>query len=80
MVWVAGKRRWRGDGVSSRPPTAGRVVSALFFFPRGGSAQIARELVISPSTVLHHVTNILAKTGGANRTEAAMYAVRNGIV
>ncbi len=44
MVWVAGKRRWRGDGVSGRPPAAGRVVSALFFFPRGGSAQVAREL------------------------------------
>jgi glycosyltransferase involved in cell wall biosynthesis len=44
VVWVAGKRRWRGDGVSGRPPAAGRVVSALFFFPRGGSAQVAREL------------------------------------
>src|SRR3954470_20917113 len=39
----AGERRWRGDGLSARLPAAGRVVSGLFFFPRGGSAQVARE-------------------------------------
>ncbi len=44
VVWEAGKWWWRGDGVSGRPPAAGRVVSGLFFFPRGGSAQVAREL------------------------------------
>ena len=27
-----------------RAPVAGRVCSALFFFPRGGSAQVARAL------------------------------------
>jgi DNA-binding CsgD family transcriptional regulator len=36
--------------------------------------EIARALFISPSTVSHHVSNILAKTGAANRTEAAAYA------
>jgi glycosyltransferase involved in cell wall biosynthesis len=30
--------------VSGRLPAAGRVVSGLFFFPRGGSSQVAREL------------------------------------
>jgi glycosyltransferase involved in cell wall biosynthesis len=44
VVRGAGRRRWRGDGVSGRPAAAGRVVSGLFFFPRGGSAQVAREL------------------------------------
>lgn len=43
MVWDVGRRQWRGDGVSRRPAAAGRVVSGLFFFPRGGSAQVARE-------------------------------------
>ena len=33
-----------GDGVSARLAAAGRVVSGLFFFPRGGSAQVARAL------------------------------------
>lgn len=32
--------------------------------------QIARELVVSLSTVKYHVSNILAKTGAKNRTEA----------
>ncbi len=42
--------------------------------------EVAEELVISLSTVAHHVTNILNKTGAANRTEAAAYAARHGLV
>ena len=41
--------------------------------------EVAEELVISLRTVAHHVTSILTKTGAANRTEAARYAIRNGI-
>ena len=43
------------------------------------NAQIADELVISLNTVNRHVSNIYAKTGAANRAEAASYATRNGI-
>ncbi len=42
--------------------------------------QIAVELIISVNTVQRHVSNILAKTGLANRAEAASYATRNGLV
>jgi DNA-binding CsgD family transcriptional regulator/pimeloyl-ACP methyl ester carboxylesterase len=42
--------------------------------------QIADALVISLSTVLHHITNILTKTGCTNRTEAASYAHQNHLV
>jgi DNA-binding CsgD family transcriptional regulator len=42
--------------------------------------QIAEELVISLNTVQRHVSNILAKTGAANRTEAALYARDKGLV
>jgi glycosyltransferase involved in cell wall biosynthesis len=35
------RRQPEGDG---RAPARGRVVSALFFFPRGGSAQVTRSL------------------------------------
>jgi glycosyltransferase involved in cell wall biosynthesis len=39
LAW--GQHRERGDRA---PAARGRVVSALFFFPRGGSAQVARSL------------------------------------
>src|SRR4051812_50150591 len=42
VVRKAGERRLRGDGASGGSPAAGRVVSGLFFFPRGGAAQGAR--------------------------------------
>jgi glycosyltransferase involved in cell wall biosynthesis len=35
------ERQWHGSEAGS-PTVRGRVVSALFFFPRGGSAQVAR--------------------------------------
>src|SRR3954452_16322386 len=43
VVRKAVERRLRGDGASAGSPAAGRVVSGLFFFPRGGAAQVARE-------------------------------------
>jgi DNA-binding CsgD family transcriptional regulator len=43
------------------------------------NADIAMVLEISLNTVATHVRNILAKTGCANRTEAAAYAMRNGL-
>ncbi len=41
--------------------------------------EIAKELFISFRTVGNHVRSILKKTTAANRTEAATYAVRNGL-
>jgi predicted ATPase/class 3 adenylate cyclase/DNA-binding CsgD family transcriptional regulator len=43
------------------------------------NADIALVLSISLNTVATHVRNILAKTGCANRTEAAAYAMRHGL-
>jgi DNA-binding CsgD family transcriptional regulator len=43
------------------------------------NADIATVLSISLNTVATHVRNILAKTGCANRTEAASYAMRRGL-
>jgi NarL family two-component system response regulator LiaR len=42
--------------------------------------EIARSLVISEKTVKTHVSNILQKLHLADRTQAALYAVRQGIV
>jgi DNA-binding NarL/FixJ family response regulator len=44
------------------------------------NAVIARELFISPKTVKNHISNILMKLQIENRIQAAVYAVRSGIV
>jgi len=40
---------------------------------------IAERMVLSPSTVRHHVSEILSKLGASNRAEAAVIAMKHGI-
>ena len=44
------------------------------------NGEIAAELVISENTVKGHVSNILSKLHLADRTQAAVYAWREGLV
>jgi DNA-binding NarL/FixJ family response regulator len=44
------------------------------------NAEIAKDLYISPKTVKNHISNILMKLQIDNRIQAAVYAVRSGIV
>ena len=44
------------------------------------NSQIAEELYIGLKTVKTHVSNILGKLGVNDRTQAAVYAIRNGMV
>jgi NarL family two-component system response regulator LiaR len=57
-----------------------RELEVLRLIARGMSnKQIAKELVVSEKTVKTHVSNILAKLHLADRTQAALYAVREGL-
>jgi DNA-binding NarL/FixJ family response regulator len=63
------------DDLSPREITVLRLIAA-----GGSNRQVGDELVISEHTVANHVRSILRKTGCANRTEAAAYAYRRGLV
>jgi NarL family two-component system response regulator LiaR len=69
---------------SDLPPTeeplTERELDILKLVARGLSNQdIAEELVISERTVRTHVSNILSKLHLANRTQAALYALKEGL-
>jgi DNA-binding NarL/FixJ family response regulator len=58
-----------------------REVDVLRLLASGkANVDIARELFLSPYTVRNHISSILAKLQIANRTEAAAYAIRSGLV
>ncbi|HEV8419848.1 MAG TPA: response regulator transcription factor [Actinomycetota bacterium] len=58
-----------------------REMDVLRLIAQGKSnREIAREFVLSEKTVKTHVSNILAKLRLADRTQAALYAVRNRLV
>ncbi len=62
-------------------PLTDREVEVLRLVARGLSNQeIADKLVLSPATVRTHVGNILGKLGLGNRTQAALYALREGLI
>jgi NarL family two-component system response regulator LiaR len=44
------------------------------------NTQIAGKLMVSPSTIKSHVSNVLSKLGVASRTEAVTLALRNKII
>ena len=63
------------------PTLSPREVEVLRLVAVGKTnAEIAREFVLSKTTVDRHVSNILGKTGSSNRAEAVLYAARHGLV
>jgi NarL family two-component system response regulator LiaR len=68
------------DEIATDPLTP-REREVLALIGRGmANKVIARELSLSEKTVKAHVSSILAKLGVADRTQAALYAVRAGLV
>lgn len=68
------------DRPKSAEPLTAREVEVLRLIAMGlGNQEIAEELVIGESTVRNHVSAILGKLHLANRTQAALYALRSGI-
>jgi two-component system, NarL family, response regulator LiaR len=62
-------------------PLSEREIEVLKLVARGYSNQhIAEALIISPKTAKTHVSNILSKLGLASRTQAAVYALKEGLV
>jgi two-component system, NarL family, response regulator LiaR len=59
----------------------GRETEVLRLLARGkANKQIASSLYVSEKTVKAHVSSILMKLGVQSRTQAALYAVRTGLV
>jgi NarL family two-component system response regulator LiaR len=69
---------------SQQPPTAeplsGRELEVLRLLAQGKSnREIAERLLIAELTVRTHVSNILGKLHLASRTQAALYALKEGL-
>jgi DNA-binding CsgD family transcriptional regulator len=74
-----------GSPTSARAPHLDRLTTreleVLQLIGRGQSnRQIATDLFISEHTAANHVRSILTKTQSANRTAAARYAMRHGLL
>jgi NarL family two-component system response regulator LiaR len=64
----------------SEEPLTQRELEVLRLIAQGHeNREIAKQLVISDATVRTHVSNILGKLHLASRTQAALYALREGL-
>ena len=70
-----------GDAPPAAPPLTAREREVLIEVARGRSnREIAKALAVSEKTVKTHVSAILGKLAVQDRTQAALYAVRTGLV
>jgi len=70
----------QGAGAATHHDLTPRELDVLTLIARGRSNKvIARELGVAEKTVKTHVSHILAKLGVSDRTQAALYAVKQGL-
>lgn len=70
-----------GEGEPTPEPLTERELEVLRLVAKGDTNQaIADKLVIAEVTVRTHVSNILSKLHLANRVQATLYALREGLV
>lgn len=80
MKAVTGERRAQESSTTESPLTA-RELEVIRLIADGlSNMEIAEKLFLSEKTVKSHVSNILAKLHLTDRTQAAVYAWRQGIV
>ena len=73
--------RLLAGGSAANPQLTAREQDVLRHLATGRSnREIARALAVSEKTVKTHVSAVLAKLGVADRTQAALRAVRGGLV
>ena len=71
----------RDSASTPRTPLTPRELEILRLIAEGReNHQIAEALFISPSTAKNHVASVLEKLGVETRVQAAVYAVREGVV
>ena len=72
------------DGLSAssdkQSPLTKRELETLRYIAQGlTNLEISKKLVVHERTIAKYVSNILSKLHLANRTQAALYALRTGL-